>query len=156
MEKLSATEFSRSFGKRNQDVQSETIEVTSYGRPVGYYMSPREYAELQARASGGQAAPTYHSMRNTVIAKAAAMRELAKRHKAKRIRLFGSVARGDDTPDSDIDFLVDLPKGYSLINDRLQLAVELEELFGRKIDLLVEAEMNKELAPSIMEEAIEL
>ncbi len=156
MERLSATEFSRSFGKRNQDVQSGTIEVTSYGRPVGYYVSPREYAELQARAQSGEGAPAYHSIRNTVMAKSAAVRALAKRHKAKRIRLFGSVARGDDAPDSDIDFLVDLPKGYNLINDRLQLGVELEELFGRKIDLIVEAEMNRALAPSILKDAIEL
>ena len=44
---LTATEFVNNFGKRNQDVQREPIEVTSHGRPVGYYVSAHEFDSLE-------------------------------------------------------------------------------------------------------------
>ena len=49
---------------------------------------------------------------------------------ARRIRVLGSVARGEDTPDSDVDFLVDFPKGYDMFCQRLPLAEKLAELIG--------------------------
>jgi predicted nucleotidyltransferase len=152
METLSATEFARSFGRRNQDVQSGIIQVTSYGRSIGYYISPRVYEMLVA-----QRKPTiFQSLRPLIMSHAAQVRELAKKHKVERIRLFGSVARGDDNPNSDIDFLVTFQNDYDLMDDRLALNVELEELFKRKVDLIVESELNKDIAPSVLEDAIEL
>ena len=50
---------------------------------------------------------------------------------ARRVRVFGSVARGEERPDSDIDFLVDFPVGYDLFAQRLPLAARLEEITGR-------------------------
>jgi predicted nucleotidyltransferase len=60
---------------------------------------------------------------------------IASRHHASRVRLFGSAARGDDRPDSDIDLLVDFDDGSSLF-DLMRMSRELEELLGRSVDVI--------------------
>jgi predicted nucleotidyltransferase len=60
---------------------------------------------------------------------------IAARHHASRVRLFGSVARGEDKPDSDIDLLVDFEQESSLF-DLMRLSRELEELLGRAVDVV--------------------
>jgi predicted nucleotidyltransferase len=60
---------------------------------------------------------------------------IAARHHADRVRLFGSAARGDDGPDSDIDLLVDFDQGSSLF-DLMHMARELQALFGRAVDVV--------------------
>lgn len=59
---------------------------------------------------------------------------LAQKHGARNVRLFGSVARGDAGPESDMDFLVDMEPGRTLF-DLIHLQMDLEELLGRPVDL---------------------
>ncbi len=59
----------------------------------------------------------------------------ARAHKAASIAVFGSVARGDDTPTSDIDFLVEFEPGSSLF-DLLHLQDALEALLGCSVDVI--------------------
>ena len=70
----------------------------------------------------------------------AALEELCRRHKVRRLELFGSAARGHDRPgESDLDFLVDfdpLPLG-SYADAYFGLLEGLQQLFGRPIDLVV-------------------
>lgn len=56
---------------------------------------------------------------------------------AYNMRVFGSVARGEDTELSDIDFLVCLEKGRNLL-DQAGLLTDLQELLGRKVDVVTE------------------
>ena len=81
---------------------------------------------------------------------------LASRYGARRIRVFGSVARGEERPDSDIDFLVDFPPGYDLFAQRLPLIQSLSELLDRKVELIPEHELNRHIRQRVMEEAVEL
>lgn len=81
---------------------------------------------------------------------------LASRYGARRIRVFGSVARREERDDSDVDFLVDLPAGYDLFGQRLPLTEALAELTGRQVDLIPEHELNKHLRPYILAEATDL
>ena len=60
---------------------------------------------------------------------------ILKRAGVKRSSLFGSYARGDQTKNSDIDLLVELPKGSSLL-DLIGLEMELKKAVGKKVDLL--------------------
>ncbi len=78
---------------------------------------------------------------------------LAQSYGAFGIQVFGSVARHEDKPDSDIDFLVDFPVGYNLFTQRLPLTKKLEELTGRKIDLIPIHELNKHIRSAVMQEA---
>lgn len=75
---------------------------------------------------------------------------------AQRIRVFGSVARGEERPDSDIDFLVDFPRGYDLFTQRLPLAERLSEITGRSLDLVPEHELNCHIRATVLNEAVEL
>lgn len=71
---------------------------------------------------------------------------------ARRVRVFGSVVKGQDGPDSDLDLLVDLPPGTSLLKIvGLQLA--LEEALGVKVDLCTERELEPALKDRILAEA---
>lgn len=65
----------------------------------------------------------------------AAIANVAGRHKARSIAVFGSVARGDDTDTSDIDFLVDFEPGSSLF-DLMHLQESLAELLGCDVDVV--------------------
>lgn len=75
---------------------------------------------------------------------------------ARRIRVFGSVARGEDRPDSDVDFLVDFPRGYDLFAQRLPLAERLADLLHRRVELVPEHELNPHIRNQVLDEAVEL
>ena len=68
------------------------------------------------------------------------------------MRIFGSVATGHDRYGSDLDLLVDLPKGTSLLQIvGLQLAIE--DVLGMKVDLCSERELHPELRQRILAQA---
>lgn len=78
---------------------------------------------------------------------------IAAKHGVRRMRLFGSVARGEAGPESDVDFLVEacahtspwFPAG---------LILDLEDLLGRPIHVVTEAALNPELRQRVVEEAV--
>ena len=61
--------------------------------------------------------------------------DLVRQHRGRAASLFGSVARGDDTPESDIDFLVEFEAGSSLF-DLMDLQEALEQLLGVSVDVV--------------------
>lgn len=81
---------------------------------------------------------------------------VARQYGVRRIRVFGSTARGQERPESDVDFLVDLPPGYDLFTQRLPLTERLSELIGRRVDLIPEHELNRHIRQKILDEAVEL
>jgi predicted nucleotidyltransferase len=79
----------------------------------------------------------------------------AARHGALNVRIFGSVARGDARPESDLDFLVDMEPGRSLL-DLGGLLVDLEELLGRKVDVTTEKGLRARIRQRVLQEAVPL
>ena len=77
---------------------------------------------------------------------------LAASRGARNVRVFGSVARGEANEDSDLDLLVDVESGRSLL-DVVGLWLDLEMLLGRKVDLLTEGGVNRHLRETILTEA---
>lgn len=100
-----------------------------------------------AEQGSGQLRLLIASRREQVLA-------IASRHRASRVRLFGSAARGEDRPDSDIDLLVDFDEGSSLF-DLMHLSRELEELLGRSVDV-VSAGGLKNRDQAILTESVDL
>jgi predicted nucleotidyltransferase len=80
---------------------------------------------------------------------------IANRHHADNVRLFGSVARGEDRPDSDVDFLVDFQPGSTLF-DQAALIEALSIKLGRKVDVVSSRALNRHLQQKISEEAVSL
>lgn len=86
----------------------------------------------------------------------AEIEEACRQYGATRIRVFGSVARGEERPESDVDFLVDLPRGYDLFGQRIPLTERLAEITGRSVDLIPEHELNQYIKETVLHEAREL
>jgi predicted nucleotidyltransferase len=78
--------------------------------------------------------------------------ETAMRNGAVDVRVFGSIARGDDRPDSDIDFLVNLEPGRSLL-DLARLLRELNALLDRPVDVVTEAGLRPRIKSQVLKEA---
>ncbi len=76
-------------------------------------------------------------------------------HGASNIRIFGSVSRGEESLESDIDFLVELEKGRSLL-DISGLTLDLQQLLGRKVDVLTEKSLHWYIRDKILKEARQL
>jgi predicted nucleotidyltransferase len=91
---------------------------------------------------------TLHAHRRAIL-------ELATRHGARNVRVFGSVARGDDRPDSDVDLLVDVEPGRSLL-DVIALEQDLEALLGRTVDVQTDSGLSPYLQQRILAEAAAL
>lgn len=79
--------------------------------------------------------------------------EIAEKHGAFNVRLFGSVVRGEETEDSDIDFLVDYEETKVTQWFPGGLLMDLEDLLGRKVDVLTENSISDLLRDVILEEA---
>lgn len=77
---------------------------------------------------------------------------VARSHGARRVRVFGSVARGEDRPDSDLDILVDLEPGRDLL-DIVAIKQGLEELLGRPVDVVTERSISPYLRDEVLREA---
>ena len=88
-------------------------------------------------------------LREVLNAKREEILRIAAKHGARNVRIFGSVARGDDHEQSDVDFLVEMETGRSLL-DRAGLLVDLETLLGRKVDVATD----RTLKPGIRERAM--
>ncbi len=77
---------------------------------------------------------------------------LAKRRGAQNVRVFGSVARDQADEKSDIDFLVDLEPGRSLL-DLGGLLMELQELLGCPVDVVTTAGLRSRIRERVLQEA---
>ena len=77
---------------------------------------------------------------------------IAAAHGAHNVRLFGSAARGEDRPDSDLDLLVEMESGRSLL-DLVALGQDLEELLHRKVDVLTDGSVHPAVRPYILADA---
>ena len=78
---------------------------------------------------------------------------LAAQHGAKHIRVFGSVARGDADEQSDIDFLVEMEPGRSLL-DMGGLLMDLQNLLGCRVDVVSEKGLKTRIRDRVLGEAV--
>jgi uncharacterized protein len=80
---------------------------------------------------------------------------LAAQHGASNVRLFGSVARGEARPDSDVDILVAMEKGRNLL-DLVGFWQDVEDLLGRRVDVISDGGVSPYLQARILSEAVPL
>ena len=76
----------------------------------------------------------------------------ARRRGAMNVRVFGSVARGEEIPGSDVDLLVDMQAGRSLL-DLAGLQQDFERLLGHRVDVLTEDSISPYLRERVLREA---
>ncbi len=80
---------------------------------------------------------------------------IAARHGARNVRVFGSVARGEDRPESDLDILVEMEPGTSLM-DHVALMQDLEDLLQRKVDVVSDRALHWYIRDRVLAEATPL
>ncbi|UCG42496.1 MAG: nucleotidyltransferase family protein [candidate division WOR-3 bacterium] len=77
---------------------------------------------------------------------------IARSHGARRVRVFGSVARGEDRDGSDLDIVVDLEPGRDLL-DIVAIKQDLEKLLGRHVDVVTEQALSSYVRDEVLREA---
>ena len=78
---------------------------------------------------------------------------VAAQHGARNVRVFGSVARGEADEASDVDFLVDMEPGRSLL-DLGSLQVDFESLLGRRVDVVTVRGLKARIRNAVLAEAV--
>jgi uncharacterized protein len=84
-----------------------------------------------------------------------AILQIAAKHGARNVRVFGSVVRGEADEQSDIDFLVDMEPGRSLL-DLGGLLMDLQGLLGQNVDVVTERGLKPRLRDRVLSEAVAL
>lgn len=80
---------------------------------------------------------------------------VAAQHGARNVRVFGSVVRGEAGPESDVDFLVEIEPGRSLL-DHVALLQDLEDILCRKVDVVNEKALHWYIRDRVRQEAVPL
>ena len=80
---------------------------------------------------------------------------VAASHGARKVRVFGSVARGEADETSDIDFLVELEPGRTLF-DLGGLLMDLRDLLGREVDVVTERGLKARIRSRVLQETVAL
>jgi len=78
--------------------------------------------------------------------------KIADQYGVHNIRIFGSVGKETERPDSDVDFLVDLEKGRSLL-DLGGMVFDIQRLLGRRVDIVTEKGLHWYIKETILNEA---
>jgi len=95
------------------------------------------------------------SIRQLLQTKRKKILQIAARHGARKVRVFGSVARGEARRRSDIDFLVEMDEGRSLL-DHAALILDLERLLKRPVDVASERGLRPPVRKEVLKDAIAL
>ena len=95
------------------------------------------------------------SIRQLLRSKRTKILQIAARHGARKVRVFGSVARGTSRRGSDVDFLVEMEEGRSLL-DHAALILALERLLKRPVDVATERGLRKPIRKEVLKDAIVL
>ncbi len=111
----------------------------------------RSQAEVNRLSRFHSSSPTGRRLRQT----RSQVGELLAQAELKDPRVFGSVARGDDSEDSDVDLLVATSRSVGLF-EQARLAERLSGIVGTPVDLVIEGSLKPELAERILEEAVPL
>ena len=94
-------------------------------------------------------------LRELVEAHRDEIKAIVARHRGQSVAIFGSVARGDERPGSDIDFLVELAPGTQPF-EILSIGAELEEALGVKVDVGTRDSLRERLRDEVLAEAVTL
>ena len=95
------------------------------------------------------------SIEELLAAKREEILRAAARYGARNVRVFGSAARGEARPDSDVDFLVELEDGRSLF-DLGGLLMELQSLLGVAVDVVTERGLRDRIKETVLAQAVRL
>ena len=143
---FSAEQYFENLGRFRKQVQCR-YHPNSHMLKLPYYSIEQQRREKTTTA--------YLSIRDSVLRTLEQeLPRLRETYGIADIGIFGSVSRGEDTPDSDIDMLVSFTPQRETYDAYLGLAEDLEALFGRKVDLIFSDWIHPRMRPYILKDAI--
>jgi predicted nucleotidyltransferase/DNA-binding XRE family transcriptional regulator len=119
------------------------VDAAGYELVMGLRKQPRRLGQLS-----GPVGRRVRRRRHDLVAAAAA-------HGVQNLRVFGSVARGEDRPDSDVDLLADLPPGLSLFGLG-QVEADLEDILGTRVDLIPAGDLKSGVRSRVQRDLVAL
>ena len=119
------------------------VDAAGFELTLGLRRPPRRLSRLS-----GPVGRRVRRHRNDLVAAAAA-------HGVSNLRVFGTVARGEDRPDSDVDLLADFPPGLSLFGLG-RLEADLEDILGTRVDLIPAAGLKPDVRERVEPDLIAL
>ena len=128
---------------------AEPVVIGSHRHADAVLVPFARYRELTSDERGGSPLLPELLRRRTIIAR------LARANLAGNVRVFGSVARGEDGPTSDIDLLVD-PDDEATLFDLAQLEIDLEALLDRRVDVVSSRSLDPIRDRGILDDALPL
>lgn len=132
------------------DPQAEPVLVGSHRKADAALVPIRHYRTLWAsQASASWGVLDFLRQRVKLIKK------LANISRIESVAVFGAVARGEERPDSDVDLLV-MPNPEASLFDLAQFAEDMEELLGRRVDVVSRRGLDPVRDRNILSEALEL
>ena len=119
------------------------VDAAGFELTLGLRRPPRRLSRLS-----GPVGRRVRRHRNDLVAAAAG-------HGVSNLRVFGSVVRGEDRPDSDVDLLADLPPGLSLFG-LSRLEADLEGILGTRVNLIPAADLKPDVRQRVEPDLIAL
>jgi predicted nucleotidyltransferase len=135
------------------DDLAEKVDAYSERQPAGPSLTALVQAALRRFLAEPEGSSHQRPVVLRVLSNRAAIKDAAARHGASNVRLFGSVARGEALPGSDVDLLVTLEDGRTLF-DIARLRVELEEMLSTPVDVVADSGLSE--TDPIVTEALNL
>jgi predicted nucleotidyltransferase len=120
------------------DDLAEKVDAYSERQPAGPSLTALVQAALRRFLAEPEGSSHQRPVILRVLSNRAAIKDAAARHGASNVRLFGSAARGEAIPGSDVDLLVTLEDGRTLF-DIARLRVELEEMLHTPVDVVADS-----------------
>jgi predicted nucleotidyltransferase len=135
---------------RSRGAAARPVVIGSHRRPEAVLLPYETFATLSA-ADAGSALRALDLLRH----RKPLIERLARANRIRSVRVFGSVARGDETEESDIDLLVE-PEPDASLFDLAQFELDLEALLERPVDVVSRRSLNWNRDRAVLNEAVEL
>lgn len=146
----------RDFRDRGPD--ASPVVIGSHRRPEAVLVP---YERFAASQFAGERVPPKGRQRKAVHLldelrrRRALIERLARANRIASVQVFGSVARGDETPSSDVDLLVE-PQDDASLFDLAQFELDMESLFERPVDVVSRRSLHADRDRAVLDEAIDL
>lgn len=163
MSEITLAEAAAQLGVAPSTLRGQVAKGRLRARLVGktYLVTPEEVARYAAQSRGRSGRPR-RAAASAALAQGPALdrdalERLAERWAIRSIAVFGSVARGDARPDSDVDIVIDLVRGAPVgLLEHAQIADQLSAIFGRQVELVTWNSLRPRFREAVRRDAVEL
>lgn len=143
---------------RDRGADATPVVIGSHRRPEAVLVPYERFVASQVagkRVAPAGRQPKASHLLDELRRRRALIERLARANRIASVQVFGSVARGDETPSSDVDLLVE-PQDDASLFDLAQFELDMESLFERSVDVVSRRSLHADRDRAVLDEAIDL